>query len=75
MCTQTKDVIYNGQYDVLKNTESGPKIKEMWEQEKEHLAAFEQLLIYYRTNPTVMLPLWDILGNFYSCKNILRRGV
>jgi len=56
------DVIYNGQYDVLKNTESGPKIKEMWDQEKEHLAAFEQLLIYYRTNPTVMLPLWDVLG-------------
>lgn len=56
------DVIYNGQYDVLKNTDAGPKIKEMWEQEKEHLAAFEKLLVTHRTAPTVLLPLWDILG-------------
>ena len=34
----------------------------MWDQEKEHLAAFEQLLVDYRTGPTVMLPIWDVLG-------------
>ena len=34
----------------------------MWEQEKVHLAAFEQLLSVYRVRPTVMLPLWDVLG-------------
>ena len=56
------DVIYNGQYDVLKNTDAGPKIKEMWEQEKEHLAAFEKLLVTHRTAPTVLLPLWDVIG-------------
>merc|ERR1712004_142424 len=56
------DVIYQGQYDVLKNTDAGPKIKEMWEQEKEHLAAFEKLLVSHRTAPTVLLPLWDVLG-------------
>lgn len=56
------DVIYNGQYDVLKHTECGPKIKEMWDQEKEHLAAFEQLLVQYRVGPSVMLPVWDVLG-------------
>ena len=34
----------------------------MWEQEKVHLATFEQLLTMYRVRPTVFLPLWDILG-------------
>ena len=34
----------------------------MWEQEKIHLATFEQLLTMYRVRPTVFLPLWDILG-------------
>ena len=34
----------------------------MWEQEKIHLATFERLLSIYRVRPTVMLPLWDILG-------------
>ena len=59
------DVIYRGQYDVLKNTDAGPKIKEMWDQEKEHLAAFEKLLVTHRTAPTVLLPLWDVLGKFH----------
>jgi len=56
------DTIYNGQWDVLKDTESGDLIKHMWEQEKIHLATFEQLLTMYRVRPTVFLPLWDILG-------------
>ena len=34
----------------------------MWEQEKIHLATFEKLLSVYRVRPTLMLPLWDVLG-------------
>ena len=34
----------------------------MWEQEKVHLETFEKLCTIYRVRPTVMLPLWDILG-------------
>ena len=66
------DVIYQGQYDVLKNTDAGPKIKEMWEQEKEHLAAFEKLLVSHRTAPTVLLPLWDVLGFLFSSSKLYK---
>ena len=69
------DVIYNGQYDVLKNTDAGPKIKEMWEQEKEHLAAFEKLLVTHRTAPTVLLPLWDVLGEPFSSSKTNLKGL
>ena len=34
----------------------------MWEQEKVHLATFEKLLSVYRVRPTLLLPLWDVLG-------------
>ena len=34
----------------------------MWDQEKVHLETFEKLCTVYRVRPTVMLPLWDILG-------------
>ncbi|KAK9502479.1 hypothetical protein O3M35_011253 [Rhynocoris fuscipes] len=47
---------------VLGNTSVGPKIKEMWEQEKEHRAKFEELIQKYRVRPTVLLPLWNIAG-------------
>lgn len=40
----------------------------MWEQEKEHLKAFEKLLVQYRTGPTVLLPLWDVVGKFILYK-------
>ncbi|KAG8336329.1 5-demethoxyubiquinone hydroxylase, mitochondrial isoform X2 [Homalodisca vitripennis] len=56
------DRIYAGQMAVLGNTSVGPKIQEMWEQEKFHKAKFEELINKYRVRPTAMVPLWNIAG-------------
>ena len=54
--------IYDGQLAILKNTPIGPKIKHMKEQEQEHLDTFNQLLFENVTRPTVLLPLWNVMG-------------
>ncbi|BES96849.1 biosynthesis protein [Nesidiocoris tenuis] len=56
------DRIYAGQMAVLAGSTSGPKIKEMWEQEKEHRAKFEELLYQRRVRPTFLLPIWHVGG-------------
>uniref|UniRef100_A0A1B6M125 5-demethoxyubiquinone hydroxylase, mitochondrial n=1 Tax=Graphocephala atropunctata TaxID=36148 RepID=A0A1B6M125_9HEMI len=56
------DRIYAGQMAVLGGTSVGPKIQEMWEQEKFHKAKFEELINKYRVRPTAMMPLWNIAG-------------
>ncbi|KAK0058974.1 5-demethoxyubiquinone hydroxylase mitochondrial [Biomphalaria pfeifferi] len=56
------DCIYAGQYAVLGKSAVGPLIKEMWEEEKEHRAKFEQLMADNRVRPTALLPLWNIAG-------------
>ncbi|XP_067672648.1 5-demethoxyubiquinone hydroxylase, mitochondrial-like [Haliotis asinina] len=56
------DRIYAGQLAVLGKTAVGPVIKEMWEQEKEHLATFEKLMKEHRGRPTVLLPIWNVAG-------------
>lgn len=56
------DKIYAGQLAVLGRSSYGPIIKEMWEQEKEHVNKFRELLPEYKIRPTVMLPLWNIAG-------------
>ena len=38
------------------------KVSEMKEHEKEHLKYFEQQLAERKIRPTILLPLWDILG-------------
>jgi len=42
--------------------ETGALIQHMWDQEKEHLAAFERLIPKHRARPTALLPLWNIAG-------------
>ena len=42
--------------------ETGALIQHMWDQEKEHLAAFEKLLPMHRARPTALLPIWNIAG-------------
>merc|ERR1712240_323397 len=37
-------------------------IKHMWDQEKEHLAAFGKLIPEHRARPTALLPFWHIAG-------------
>lgn len=58
--------IYDGQLLALQFLKSDPemesKISEMKEHEKEHLKYFEQQLAERKVRPTVLLPLWDILG-------------
>jgi len=56
------DRIYAGQMLVLGKTEVGDVIQEMWDQEKEHKAKFEEMLPRYRVRPTALLPLWNVAG-------------
>ncbi|XP_076328651.1 ubiquinone biosynthesis protein COQ7, mitochondrial isoform X2 [Tachypleus tridentatus] len=56
------DRIYAGQMAVLGRTSVGPLIKVMWDQEKEHLRTFEQLIPKYRVRPTALMPFWNIAG-------------
>ena len=34
----------------------------MWEQEKEHLKKFEELVVQRRVRPTALTPFWSIAG-------------
>ena len=58
--------IYDGQLLALQFLKSDPemenKISEMKEHEKEHLKYFEQQLADRKIRPTILLPLWDVLG-------------
>lgn len=56
------DRIYAGQMAVLGRTKVGPKIKEMWEQEKYHRSTFEKLIRQHRVRPTALLPIWNVAG-------------
>ncbi|MBM3566272.1 MAG: demethoxyubiquinone hydroxylase family protein [Alphaproteobacteria bacterium] len=54
--------IYEGQLLVLGQTKVGPVIRRMAAQEREHLAAFEKLMIERGARPSALLPLWRIAG-------------
>ncbi|XP_060116869.1 5-demethoxyubiquinone hydroxylase, mitochondrial [Heteronotia binoei] len=54
--------IYAGQMAVLGRTSVGPVIQQMWNQEKEHLKKFNDLMVSYRVRPTVLLPFWNVAG-------------
>ncbi|GFQ97426.1 5-demethoxyubiquinone hydroxylase, mitochondrial, partial [Trichonephila clavata] len=56
------DRIYAGQMAVLGQSNVGSVIKEMWDQEKEHLQKFEELLPKYRARPSMLLPVWNVAG-------------
>jgi len=56
------DRIYAGQMFVLGKTDLGDLIQEMWDQEKEHKAKFDELLPKYRVRPTALIPLWNVAG-------------
>ena len=42
----------------------------MWEQEREHVNKFKELLPKYKVRPTALLPLWNVagfvLGKYYK---------
>ena len=54
--------IYQGQLAVLGHSSTGPVIRQMAEQEQEHLAAFDKLVIERRVRPTALMPLWHVAG-------------
>ncbi|XP_043091397.1 5-demethoxyubiquinone hydroxylase, mitochondrial-like isoform X2 [Puntigrus tetrazona] len=54
--------IYAGQMAVLGRTQISPLIQEMWDQEKQHLCKFNEILAENRVRPTILLPLWHIAG-------------
>lgn len=47
---------------ILGRTSVGPTIQHMWDQEKEHLKKFEQIVTERRVRPTVLVPLWNLAG-------------
>lgn len=34
----------------------------MWDQEKEHLRLFSNLIVERRARPTALLPIWNVAG-------------
>lgn len=54
--------IYAGQLAILKNTQSGPMLQEMADQEAEHLAKFNQMMVERQVRPTFLQPLWHVGG-------------
>ncbi|XP_059271954.1 5-demethoxyubiquinone hydroxylase, mitochondrial isoform X3 [Mustela nigripes] len=54
--------IYAGQMAVLGRTSVGPVIQKMWDQEKDHLKKFNELLVAFRVRPTILMPFWNVAG-------------
>lgn len=54
--------IYEGQLAILKNSSSANLIEHMKEQELTHLKAFEYWVVENRVRPTLLHPLWHVLG-------------
>jgi ubiquinone biosynthesis monooxygenase Coq7 len=54
--------IYEGQLAVLRRGRAAAAVREMGEQERRHLAAFDELLPARRVRPTLLQPLWSLAG-------------
>jgi 3-demethoxyubiquinol 3-hydroxylase len=54
--------IYAGQLAVLQRSETAPVLREMQQQERQHLDRFADLLASRRVRSTAMLPLWHLAG-------------
>ncbi|XP_056266158.1 5-demethoxyubiquinone hydroxylase, mitochondrial isoform X2 [Pseudoliparis swirei] len=63
--------IYAGQMAVLGRSSIGPLIQEMWDQEKKHLAKFDEILAENRVRPTALLPIWNIAGFLLGASSAL----
>ncbi|PIO32580.1 hypothetical protein AB205_0133640, partial [Aquarana catesbeiana] len=47
---------------VLGRSSVGPIIQHMWNQEKDHLKKFDELMVANRVRPTILLPFWNVAG-------------
>jgi len=54
--------IYDGQLAVVGQGRARDQIRHMAEQEKRHLAAFDELVTARRVRPTALQPLWHLAG-------------
>ena len=54
--------IYEGQLAVLAGTPAEAPIRRMAEQEAEHLAEFDRLMVHHRVRPTALQPVWHVAG-------------
>lgn len=75
-------ILFNNYFVLfLGNTDVGPKIKEMWEQEKVHRYKFEELITAHRVRPSLLYPLWHCAGyvlgagNFYILNNKIQKYI
>ena len=55
--------IYNGQIKFIKNIKLKKKIQKISDEEKTHYDYFNKQILKYRVRPTLMSPLWSVLGN------------
>ena len=55
--------IYNGQIKFIKNIKLRKKIQKISEEEKIHFDYFNEQILKYRVRPSLMSPLWSLLGN------------
>ena len=64
--------IYAGQLKVFgKNSKIGKVIKHMADQEQEHIDTFNRLIIEKRVRPTILMPVWNIVGYFLGMTTAL----
>lgn len=55
--------IYKGQIAVLGHDKKlRPILQEMWDQEKVHLARFDDLIGHHRVRPSLLRPMWEVAG-------------
>lgn len=55
--------IYKGQIAVLGHDKKlRPILQEMWDQEKVHLARFDDLIGHHRVRPSLLRPIWEVAG-------------
>uniref|UniRef100_A0A8C0P1V8 5-demethoxyubiquinone hydroxylase, mitochondrial n=2 Tax=Canis lupus familiaris TaxID=9615 RepID=A0A8C0P1V8_CANLF len=38
------------------------KCRKMWDQEKDHLKKFNELMVAFRVRPTILMPFWNVVG-------------
>lgn len=54
--------IYQGQLAVLGRRACAPILKKMTAQEEEHLKTFDRMVVERRVRPTLLQPLWHVMG-------------
>ena len=66
--------IYAGQLAVIGRGHARDEIAHMAEQEKRHLAAFDDLIRARRVRPTLLTPLWHVAGYALGAATALMGG-